>query len=192
MVKQIERTAAAGAHLWPFWGLRKGQTMGLIACFRSLSEADVNMVRSGSELLENYLVAKEPLDGFGPFRDIDIDKAWHGIHFLLTGTTWEGSFPENFICCGGTALCEGNGYGSARVFDSKEAFEISKLLRETSNEDLAARYDPARMERNEIYPSIWDAEGEEGLIYLQEYFTDLRTFFQGAADKDESVIIWVA
>ena len=35
-----------------------------------------------------------PLD---PDRTIDIDKAWHGLHFLLTGTADEGDEPACFL-----------------------------------------------------------------------------------------------
>src|SRR5512145_3257845 len=27
----------------------------------------------------------------------DLDKAWHGIHYFLTGTAWEGEHPDNFL-----------------------------------------------------------------------------------------------
>jgi hypothetical protein len=27
----------------------------------------------------------------------DLDKSWHGIHYLLTGSAWEGSPPLNFL-----------------------------------------------------------------------------------------------
>lgn len=30
-----------------------------------------------------------------------MDKAWHGIHYLLTGTAWEGDPPLNFLVTGG-------------------------------------------------------------------------------------------
>jgi hypothetical protein len=32
--------------------------------------------------------------------EIDIDKAWHGLHFLFTGTAWEGEAPASFLLCG--------------------------------------------------------------------------------------------
>ncbi len=36
-----------------------------------------------------------------PTRHLDIDKAWHGIHFLLNGNAWEGEPPCWLIanCC---------------------------------------------------------------------------------------------
>src|SRR6187401_1556372 len=31
----------------------------------------------------------------GEGQSTDLDKAWHGIHYLLTGTAWEGPAPLN-------------------------------------------------------------------------------------------------
>ena len=31
---------------------------------------------------------------------IDIDKAWHGIHYLLTGTAWGGDPPASWVIFG--------------------------------------------------------------------------------------------
>ena len=36
-----------------------------------------------------------------PTEEIDLDKSWHGIHFLLTGAAWEGERPLNFLILGG-------------------------------------------------------------------------------------------
>lgn len=33
--------------------------------------------------------------------ELCIDKAWHGIHYLLTKSDWEGEAPRNFIIKGG-------------------------------------------------------------------------------------------
>jgi hypothetical protein len=38
----------------------------------------------------------------GPFRpQIDLDKAWHPLHYLLTGTAWEVRSPAVFWCAAG-------------------------------------------------------------------------------------------
>src|SRR5262245_54433470 len=32
---------------------------------------------------------------------MDIEKAWHELHFLFTGSDWEGDFPNGFlVSCG--------------------------------------------------------------------------------------------
>src|SRR5687767_14577361 len=54
--------------------------------------------------------------GAGEGLVTDLDKAWHGIHYLLTGTAAEGGKPLDFLVSGGREV--GNvdiGYGPARV-----------------------------------------------------------------------------
>src|SRR5688500_4635495 len=40
----------------------------------------------------------------GEVRDGDADKAWHGLHYLLTKTAWGGEPPLDFIALGGTPV----------------------------------------------------------------------------------------
>lgn len=39
--------------------------------------------------------------GKGEGEGVDLDKAWHGLHYLLTGTAWEGEPPLNVLAAGG-------------------------------------------------------------------------------------------
>ena len=48
---------------------------------------------------------------------VDLDKAWHGVHYLLTGTAWEGEPPLNFVVEGGADLdYDGPWNSSPRIF----------------------------------------------------------------------------
>jgi len=59
----------------------------------------------------------------------------HGIHFLLTGTAWEGDFPLAFIVRGGREVGD-VGYGPARIFTSDEVQAIANALRPITREVL--------------------------------------------------------
>src|SRR5829696_7547426 len=39
----------------------------------------------------------------------NFEKSWHGLHFLLTGTAWEGEPPLNFLLAGGREIDIGLG-----------------------------------------------------------------------------------
>src|SRR5438270_9992408 len=59
-------------------------------------------------------VAPPPSDPWNPSekpQEFDVDKAWHGIHFLLTDSDWEGEGPLAFILHGGREINEDLGYG---------------------------------------------------------------------------------
>lgn len=56
----------------------------------------------------------------------DLDKAWHGLHYLLTQSPDAGAPPLNFLIAGGTEIARQEvGYGPARVFRAAEVKPIS-------------------------------------------------------------------
>lgn len=54
-------------------------------------------------------------DGEMPDPELDLDKTWHGIHYLLTGTAWEISAGADAAILGGDDIGEDNGYGPPRL-----------------------------------------------------------------------------
>lgn len=47
-------------------------------------------------------------------RHVDVDKAWHAIHFLLNDDSWQGVLPLFNVVLGGTRLAKTMVYGPAR------------------------------------------------------------------------------
>jgi len=128
----------------------------------------------------------------GEMVGTDLDKAWHGIHFLLTASAWEGDPPLNFLVSGGTEVGDVDvGYGPARVFRSSEVAEIHKALGEVQEDDLRARFQPEAMMKEDIYPRIWDRDPEDDdpLGYLLEYFAILKKFVGHAAGKGLGLVV---
>ncbi len=87
-----------------------------------------------------------------PNEYVDADKAWHILHFLLTGTAWEGEAPLNFIVRGGQEIGEEDvGYGPARALLPAAVVTLDAALEALPTAALAERYDPAQMAALEIY-----------------------------------------
>ena len=124
----------------------------------------------------------------------DLDKAWHGIHYLLTGSVWEGDTPQNFLIAGGETIGEIDvGYGPARCIKSDDVRRIYEHLSGISVEDLESRFDPVKMMANEIYPEIWDRKEDDGnLDYLIEYFEELKHFISKADENNMGIIISIS
>ena len=126
--------------------------------------------------------------------DEDLDKAWHGLHYLLTGTAWEGAPPLNFLLAGGRELPGSEvGYGPARVLTSTEVLEVAGALDRVSEEWLRGRFDAADMMAKEIYPEIWDRNPAEDdtLGYCIEGFQMLKKLFGSAAAEKFGFIITI-
>ena len=120
-----------------------------------------------------------------------MDKAWHAIHFLLTGTAWGGDPPLNFIAAGGTEIGDDLGYGPARGLTSAEVRTLASALKALPRDSLLQRFDPAALTAAEIYPDIWDRAPEEDDTrgYVAEYYEQLRSFILDAAAAGEALLI---
>ncbi len=128
----------------------------------------------------------------GERNETDLDKAWHGIHFLLTGSAWKGDPPLNFLVAGGTQVGDVDvGYGPARAFRASEVALIAAALESVSQEDLRGRFDPGVMMREGIYPEIWNRPQEEDdtLGYVLEYDAVLRHFIRDAVDRGLGMVV---
>ncbi len=42
---------------------------------------------------------------------LDLDKMWHGAHWILTGTAWDAAGPLGQVILGGEEIGEDGGYG---------------------------------------------------------------------------------
>ena len=126
----------------------------------------------------------------------DLDQAWHGIHYLLTGTAWDGDLPRGFLVSGGTPAGHVDaGYGPARVLTARETRAVHEALGALSDEELAARFDPVDMRAKQIYPTrIWSDDGgeEDTLGYLLGHVGRLRSFLERAAQANVGIVIYVS
>ena len=140
--------------------------------------------------LANELLWDEDEDGYGDEVDgrLDLDKAWHGVHYLLTGTAWEAGDPLAAAVLGGREVGDDDGYGPPRLLEADLVRTVADALAAVDDADLRARFDPAEMQRLDIYPQVWD---EDGILddYLMPNVDELRRFYAGAAAAGAAVLL---
>ena len=139
--------------------------------------------------------SREPLwPRAGAGETLDLDKAWHGLHFLLTGTDDGGSEPACFLLSGGEHLGDDDDV-PARLLDADQVRWFAEHLASLSTEELARRFDPDRMTQLRIYPDvIWkrpEAE-DQPRGFLLGAFADLREFVGAAATRGDAVVVCVS
>jgi hypothetical protein len=126
--------------------------------------------------------------------EIDLDKAWHGLHFLFTGSEWEGEEPLCYLVSGGTEIGRVDvGYGPARALSSTQAKQFALALSLLSVDELKSRFSPDRMTALDIYPPIWDRgpEDDDTLGYLISYLEELRLFLNETATRQMGLIVYI-
>jgi hypothetical protein len=162
----------------------------MIGNFRLVSEAQIDALMADPRSIEGFLYDEEASEE----TELDIDKAWQGLHFLLTGTDWGGTPPLDFIIAGGQEVSDVDvGYGPARALRNAELKETVAALDPISAEILRERFDPPQMMKLGIYPEIWDRDPAEDdtLAYLVEYFEMLKPFLARGAASGLGVLIYV-
>jgi hypothetical protein len=65
--------------------------MSMIGNVAGATDAQIAALHTDPSLVTPFLHDGEPLEHLGPMsRTMDVDKAWHAIHILLTGEAWTG------------------------------------------------------------------------------------------------------
>ncbi|MEJ7812206.1 MAG: YfbM family protein [Gemmatimonadaceae bacterium] len=127
---------------------------------------------------------------------LDLDKAWHGLHFLFTGGADGGAEPACFLLSGGEDVGEDDDDDVlARLLRPEQVRDFATFLSALSPAQLTRRFDPERMTALEIYPDvIWQRpeETDEPLGFLLGAFEELQAFTAAAAAAGDAVVICVA
>lgn len=140
--------------------------------------------------------AAAPAPAWGPRTDgdeVDLDKAWHALHYFFTGTPWEADAPGGYLLEGGEPIGDVDvGYGPARALRPPQVERFAQFIDGFGREDLLGRYDPAQMKALDIYPRMWgDAKEFDEFEYLWEYFQVLREFTAAAARRKDGIVLFI-
>jgi hypothetical protein len=121
-----------------------------------------------------------------PGNSISLDKAWHGLHYLLCGAPEPVPGPLGQAVFGGSEIGEDQGYGPARYFSPAQVVEIAGALQAPGLEqELRGRFDAAAMTRLGLYPGGWETDDGDWLI---EAFHTLRDFYAAASKAEQAAV----
>jgi hypothetical protein len=122
-----------------------------------------------------------------PIASLSLEKDWHAIHFLICGAAEPGKSLLSQVVLGGTEIGDDDlGYGPARYFDTKQTADIAvELGRQTLEDEMRARFDPAKMAAEGLYPGGWEPDEIDHLI---KEFQKLRDFFADASAHGRIVV----
>ena len=156
---------------------------------RRLSADDLRAVNEDPEAVATLLFGDLDDDDAGmPDPDLDVDKSWHGLHFLLTGTAWDVVEGAGEAILGGEEIGEDNGYGPARLISAETVGAVAAALDAVDMTMLRARFDPRAMAAADIYPEIWNGSDVFD-SYLAPNFAALREFYRTAATNGQAVLL---
>ena len=202
-------------------GLSDPALAGMVWSARAIDPSQIEALKNNQQLLENTLFGEQPpilneqlkKNGQVNLADpqvkdeltawlaahkandtsVDLDKAWHGIHYLLTGSAEPNGTLASKVIFGGESIGGDVGYGPAQLLKPDEVKAIAQLLDATPPEVLQKRFKPEEMARAKVYPSvIWVRDGEEALKYVLDNYKNLVAFYKRAAERGQAVIFAIS
>ena len=128
-----------------------------------------------------------------PGEQLELDKAWHGLHFLLTGTADGGAEPACYLLTGGEDLGDDDDV-QARLLRSEQVRALAAHLATLDAAELTRRFVPERMMKLGIYPQIWDRSEETDAprAFLLDAFAELRQFVAGTARDGDAIVVCIS
>lgn len=162
------------------------------------------LLRVTNEQLKNFLIDSSLLEVFADAEgleesgnQLDLDKSWDAINFLLTGhsldTIEAAEPPLSRIIFSGQLIDEDQdmGYGPAHYLTPEQVREINTTLSKISILEFRERYSADKLNDKGVYPQAWeDDEGEKD--YLCEYFDNLKAFYAKAAQEGQAIVTYIA
>jgi hypothetical protein len=137
-------------------------------------------------------------DGAGATRGdqppLDLHKSWHVLHYLFTGSDWQGRAPASTLLTGGRETGEDLGYGPARIVSAVDTSAFARFLEELSVDELERRIDLAAMSQLNIYgvsDGSDDTDRDELIEELEHYFPRLQSYVADAASRSHGMAIWM-
>jgi hypothetical protein len=212
-----------GIGLLSVLGLSHTSLAGMTWSARAIDPSLIGALKSDSKLLDQMLFGEQPphfteqlnKQGRVDFSDkrirdevqawaekrkaevgdteIDIDKAWNGIHYLLTGSVESNGTLASKVIMGGEDIGPDRGYGPAQLLKPTEVKAIAHLLEGTTPDILRQRFRPKEMTRADVYPGvIWERDGDDALRYVLDYYKKLVAFYKRAAERGQAVILVIS
>jgi hypothetical protein len=126
--------------------------------------------------------------------EIDLDKSWHLMHFLLTGSAEATGQPESFLVEDWPEIGDVEiGWGRAWAIDAAAIQRFDRALAGVDGRDFADRYDTRAMVQQDVYLAE-GFEGDEGgaVEYVLEYLSILRKFVSETAARGCAAIAYLS
>lgn len=161
--------------------------MGMIGYFYQEDDITVQRLREGESA--GFLFDEENEENM-----LDIDKAWHAIHYILTGEEWEVSVdkPISQAVLGGEPVNdEDMGYGPMRLIPKELVSQIADALGEIDEAAFRERFNLKEMVENQIYPVMYDEDESQFFTYVWENFVELKKFYKDASEKNHNVLAFI-
>jgi hypothetical protein len=160
--------------------------MGMTCRLREVAPGDLDILAGPVEQVYELFRRDDPSG-----RVLSIEKSWHGLHYLLTGSAVRGPEPLCFLQRGGRSVGRALAYGRPRLLGGEFVCLLDAALRAIAADKLWERFDAAQFTAKAIYPNIWQEPEDQLREEYLSYFARLTNFVSWAAARGGELLVVV-
>lgn len=121
---------------------------------------------------------------------LDLGKGCHGLHYLFSGSPYQGREPQCFLMHGGRVIGKFEREFDVRAITSRQLVAFSHEIQTIEDAELTRRYNGKAMIAANIYPvALWADDNPDGLTHLCAKLSELKRFLKCAKDLNEGMIM---
>ena len=193
--------------------------MGMVMYLRRASDERINALLADPASVERFLYdpAIENLPGAGelmaalkekfgftaplPLEDapredgdeINLDKIWHVLHFVLTGSARATSEPLSFLIGQWPEIGDvDTGYGPAKAIRSDAVSRFRNALTLIGSEHIKTYYKPEEMQRAGVYLAASLGDDADEIADIEHSLQKLRNFLDECVVRNAGVITYIS
>jgi hypothetical protein len=156
--------------------------MGMYGHLRRVTPEFLNRFLDGDE------AARSEFGIPGP-DDLDLDKDWNALAYLISGKTPRKPLLWTVCGCHPCPL-DPTDPDTTQYLTPKEVRRVAKALGRLDEGEVMERYEPKTLDALRIYPGFWernDVDGELGRT-VRRRLRELQMFYRIAAERGMAVI----
>ncbi|WP_245583162.1 YfbM family protein [Paenibacillus daejeonensis] len=148
--------------------------------------------RDESQQLADGQLLPDDMELYERENQLDIDKAWQALGYVLTGKLGGGEGPISYaVPMHGERLLDYGDYGAFYLLPEQVA-EASAALAQVTKDDFQERFALNNPVKEQVYPVMDDEDEDEFLSYIYDYFTQLTAYYRQAAENRQGILFYIA
>ncbi|MDE7271512.1 MAG: YfbM family protein [Lachnospiraceae bacterium] len=164
--------------------------MGIRGYYRVIEDSVLSQVISGDK--EIFDIA--PLQ----YQELDIDKFWRAIHYLLCNDIENGEPPGGYVVPvrDDNEIVPGIPVSDITLYyiTAQQVKEASDFLNALDDDTLKSMYDFKAMRENKVYPLFGDEPDTDAECFYEDIYSFLmmiRDYFVQAVENGYGIIFWL-
>ncbi|WP_322903525.1 YfbM family protein [Paenibacillus campi] len=158
--------------------------MGMIGAYLAVDRIVLDQLAEGKLKLEHI--------DCDQYADLDIDKSWQAIHFMLCNRLDNGTPPQGYVVpMISEQFLEFGQYGAFYLLP-EQVQQASVFLQSLTEAELSKLYHFDVLAEAQIYPIYEGDNGAEFFEYVAEYVQQIQSFYAETVLKQQGIIFYIA